>query len=181
MKKKKATKRRPRRTAQKAPPRPDGYAAVLKTFGDIRKFIKSDGTLNARWEMNCITRIVMPASLPYSANTSIKITRVACHYMIAPLLSKVLKTIYDNGLWKKLENYGGCFNYRSIRGEPKKVSLHSFGIAIDFDTEDNPLGSTDLTNMDPAIVTIFENAGFLWGGHFKGRKDPMHFQYAINC
>jgi hypothetical protein len=32
--------------------------------------------------------------------------------------------------------------------------------------------------MDPDVVAIFQHFGFLWGGEFHLRKDPMHFQYA---
>jgi hypothetical protein len=32
--------------------------------------------------------------------------------------------------------------------------------------------------MNLQVVAVFEHFGFLWGGDFRGRPDPMHFQYA---
>ena len=32
--------------------------------------------------------------------------------------------------------------------------------------------------MDAALVALFKQAGFTWGGDWKGReRDPMHFQF----
>jgi hypothetical protein len=32
--------------------------------------------------------------------------------------------------------------------------------------------------MDAAVVAIFKEAGFTWGGEWQGSKrDPMHFQF----
>jgi hypothetical protein len=78
------------------------------------------------------------------------------------------------GKWSALVSYGG--GSTSVLSAAAAISLHAWGIAWDFDPEHNPLGSKG--SMDPAIIEIFEARGFLWGGHFKGRKDPMHFQYA---
>lgn len=83
------------------------------------------------------------------------------------------------------ENSGGSFNWRFIAGT-NRLSVHSFGIAVDLNTE---LGgywrwsgaaqgqATEYTNRIPEqIVQAFERYGFIWGGkwhHFDG----MHFEY----
>lgn len=80
---------------------------------------------------------------------------------------------------------GGGFNWRRIAGTDR-LSAHSFGIAVDFDTE---LGgywrwsgraegaAGDYRNRYPAeLVQAMERRGFIWGGkwhHFDG----MHFEY----
>jgi hypothetical protein len=47
-----------------APPRPDGRAAVISTFGDIAKSIRTDGTLSPKWEETMIKRITLPIPSP---------------------------------------------------------------------------------------------------------------------
>jgi hypothetical protein len=77
---------------------------------------------------------------------------------------------------------GGAFNYRTIAGT-KRLSAHSFGIAIDIAVDSSHYwlreaqGAAEYKNSIPyKIVEIFEKHGFIWGGkwyHF----DTMHFEY----
>lgn len=83
------------------------------------------------------------------------------------------------------ENSGGSFNWRQIAGT-NRLSVHSFGIAVDLNTA---LGgywrwsgaaqgqAAEYDNRIPQeIVEAFERYGFIWGGkwhHFDG----MHFEY----
>lgn len=158
---------------------PDGYEAVKKTFGDITKYIRPDGTLRPEWEQERIVRIELPAPLQYASDKNVLIHKVAVHLLIADLTAEVFHEIHAAGKWKALENFGGGYNFRNVRGSTTKISLHAFGIAFDFDLFDNPLGG--IAHMDPVIISLFEAHGFFWGGNFKNRPDPMHFQYAINC
>lgn len=65
----------------------------------------------------------------------------------------------------------------------KPLSLHSWGIAVDFDPSKNTVGGTDgnggpsLMRQHPAFVKVFTDAGWTWGGDWK-MKDDMHFQRA---
>jgi hypothetical protein len=77
---------------------------------------------------------------------------------------------------------GGSFNYRPVAGT-SRLSPHSFGIAVDIAVPPShywlweKTGAGEYKNSIPwAIVEIFENHGFIWGGkwyHF----DTMHFEY----
>lgn len=80
---------------------------------------------------------------------------------------------------------GGSFNWRVISGTDR-LSAHSFGIAIDLNTElggywkwsgAKPGHATEYNNKVPqTLVQAFETYGFIWGGkwhHFDG----MHFEY----
>lgn len=79
----------------------------------------------------------------------------------------------------------GTFNYRKIAGT-NRLSMHSFGIAIDINTEfshywrnskPNKEGRYIYKNNIPfEIVEIFEKYGFIWGGKWY-HYDTMHFEY----
>jgi hypothetical protein len=75
----------------------------------------------------------------------------------------------------RLDQTGGAFNFRKIRGSATTLSTHSYGIAVDWDPIHNGLGVAPV--IPKWFVTIWENHGWYWGGHFK-RKDGMHFQLA---
>lgn len=71
--------------------------------------------------------------------------------------------------------YGGCYNFRPVRGS-SNLSNHAFGAAIDLDPDRNPLG-VKIGKMPTLVVNAFKKEGALWGGDYKGRKDPMHFEF----
>ena len=86
----------------------------------------------------------------------------------------------------------GTFYWRTIAGE-SRLSMHSFGIAIDFilphrETRywrDAMKGDTGMPQYPVAIlkderlgviVSLFEQHGFIWGGKWH-HYDTMHFEY----
>ena len=102
------------------------------------------------------------------------------HKKIVPALTLVFNEIWDkcNHDQKAVDatgasDFGGCFNIRSIAGS-NSWSNHSWACALDLSPGSNGF------NMKPTIgnivVTAFKNQKFLWGGDYKGRKDPMHFE-----
>ena len=87
----------------------------------------------------------------------------------------VFAGIQERGLADSVTSYGGWFAFRPQR-TGNKLSTHSWGIAIDLNSESNPQGSAG--NMDPEVIDIFRLAGFEWGGDWQGQtRDPMHFQF----
>lgn len=152
---------------------PIGIDQVISTFGDLKKYVHEDGTLDPKWEEEHITHIALPAPLRLAGDTVVA-KRVSCHKLVATVLLEALNEIHKEGLWEEINPYGGGFNFRSKRGSDK-FSLHCWGIAWDFRPDQNKLDTEG--SMHPKVVEIFEKHGFLWGGHFRGRKDPMHVQY----
>ena len=100
-----------------------------------------------------------------------------------PLPKQVLR-------YSELSEYmksSGTFYWRKVRGA-KRQSAHSYGIAIDINTEYSdywqwkyPKASETqeiaYANRIPLeIVAVFEKYGFVWGGRWY-HYDTMHFEY----
>jgi hypothetical protein len=79
----------------------------------------------------------------------------------------------DNLHW-----YGGCYAPRVVRGSNAKLSCHAFAAAIDLDPEHEPMNRTHVSHMPQVAIDAFRVEGAFWGGDFKQRQDPMHFQFA---
>jgi hypothetical protein len=74
----------------------------------------------------------------------------------------------------------GGFAPRHKMHDPKRsLSIHSFGAAVDFNWDTNPVGKTLKTDLPDDFVECFRSRGWDWGGAWKSIKDPMHFQFAI--
>ncbi len=157
------------------PAPPNGFQAIRDTFGDILKYIRDDGSIDPRWEVERMVKAVLPFPIPLSWDTSQKVTTIRCHKLVAPLVEDVFKRIAAQGLKSTVKTYGGCYVYRPKRGQVKP-STHSWGIAIDLNPNTNAMGTAG--DIDPRLVELFEGSGFVWGGRWAGKgKDPMHFQY----
>lgn len=99
-----------------------------------------------------------------------------CHRLMVPQLLAALREIQEAGLYDHLEpgQYGGCFVPRHILFNPNRsLSMHAWGLAIDFNVRDNAFGARP--QMDMRIVRIFEKWGFEWGGWWS-TPDGMHFE-----
>ena len=104
--------------------------------------------------------------------------------LIAPLINTFTVLEYME-VHTEIRKFSGCFNVRYIRGyEDKKIgSLHAWGLAIDFNAKDNPLGLTreqaiekGLTPFTEAFQQVWRESGWTCGIDFS-RKDGMHFQW----
>jgi hypothetical protein len=165
-----------------APPVPEGFEGVLATFGDPRPLLNADGLLSedndVRWQRQTLASAVLPFPIPHSSKdpgAGIK-KRFSAHRKLVTTFVAVFTEIDRLGLRDHIQSWGGIYNFRPIRGA-KNISLHAFGAAIDLNSETNPLGGEG--TMNAGIVEIFEHFGFFWGGNFRTRPDPMHFQYAV--
>jgi hypothetical protein len=92
-----------------------------------------------------------------------------------PVLEKALLNIIDRGFAKEFKTWDGCFIIRQKRGL-KSMSLHSWAIACDVNAFENQLGQKP--KLSAGFVKCFTDAGCDWGGYWKGRSDPMHFEIA---
>jgi len=138
---------------------------------------------SAGWGAKNIAKVVPPFPLHMGdlAIPAFKVNKIA-----AASLRKVLQTVWDecsHNPAKVHAVHADCFSgdwvVRQARGL-SMISMHAYGLAIDFDAPGNPLGSTK-TFFTPSslLVRAFESEGWVWGGRWTSRRDAMHFQAAI--
>lgn len=102
-------------------------------------------------------------------------TRIYCNKdMQAPLLA-ALRNVVERGLLSELKTFDGCFKIRQVRGISSSLSTHSYALAIDLNSKENPLGGPN--KLSKEFVKCFTDTGFIWGGNFR-RKDGMHMSFA---
>jgi D-alanyl-D-alanine carboxypeptidase-like protein len=111
---------------------------------------------------------------------------ITIHRNCSDSLTRVLGNIWDavgkdQGAVESLHynRYSGSFNFRPMRGGIA-LSMHSYGVAIDWDAEENPQHSTKhLFREDSLLVVKFKEEGWIWGGDWSGSSiDAMHVQAA---
>ncbi len=169
-------------TPANAPPVPNGFAEVIATFGDPRPLLEPDGTITPESRQIWERQILMPGELPFSIpllNDDGEQVGSVKHFTAHRLLVGVFEAVFNEidrlGLQASITSWEGIYNFRSVRGQ-HRISLHAFGAALDINSLTNQLNTAG--DMDPRVIEVFRHFGFLWGGDFHGRKDPMHFQYA---
>ncbi len=90
-------------------------------------------------------------------------------------LEAVMRELISTGLIAELKEYGGAYNYRPMRGL-KALSMHAFGVALDFNQSTNPLGGR-VTFSQP-FLDVWRRHGWTCGADFRApRVDGMHFEY----
>ena len=115
-----------------------------------------------------------------------KVTSIQINKRCAESLARVLNNIWeavgkDQSAIETLHYhlYSGSFNYRPMRGGVS-LSMHAFGRAVDFDSEENTQHSMKhLYQENSLIVVKFKEEGWVWGGDWSPASiDAMHFQAA---
>lgn len=154
------------------------YEELSAFYGDPDA--NSDGVPDRKWEDANLIGITPPYQmvLAWAPDTKLKTIRV--HRKASESLAAVLADILAHyGSQQAIEAarmhlYGGCYQFRPMRGAAR-LSVHSWGCAIDLDPARNSLGA--VPRIDRAVVAIFQKHGWVWGGNWT-RKDGMHFQAA---
>ena len=108
--------------------------------------------------------------------------RVSLHRLVAPRFKAFVAEVQSAGLRDRILSWGGSFAPRFIRGSREKLSNHAFGSAFDINVEWNSLGTEPAWPGEKGcvfdLVPSAHRQGFYWGGHFKSRRDGMHFELA---
>lgn len=143
---------------------PAGLDEIIDTFGSLD---------TPNFDLEYIEMFTLPYPLFYAGK---EVKRARCHRLLVENFQDAFEAIKAEGFESKVKNYSGIYANRAIRGQSRHPSVHCWGAAIDVEAEKYPLGSTK--RFPDAVVDIFRKAGFFYGGDFKSRKDPMHFQFA---
>jgi hypothetical protein len=133
-----------------------------------------------------LTMIKLPYPMRLSWDKSKKVTRMKVNKHVKDNFLNVFNELlqhygYDELVRLEIDVFGGCFNYRLMRGG-SKLSRHSWGVAIDLNPEKNGL-NTHVSKSQFAgkeynkMMEIFEKNGFINLGKVILR-DTMHFEIA---
>ena len=128
--------------------------------------------------------IKLPYPMRIAWDTKTKVNSMRCHKLLKTNFLGVFNDLLAHYGYEKIvelgiDLYGGCFNYRAMRGGTE-WSRHAFGIAIDLDPERNQLKETSATarfarpEYKP-MIDIFYKHGFVGLGREQNR-DFMHFE-----
>ena len=133
------------------------------------------------WEQDNIVRVQLPQLVgvqgaPHNGGARF-------HKKAADQLVALWKAWEDAGFLDRILTWDGSFVPRFIRGNRTVLSNHAFGTAFDINAALNPRGTRPLLvgkkGSVRELVTIANDQGFYWGGHFGAKPDGMHFEIAI--
>jgi hypothetical protein len=151
-------------------PIPSGRDGVASVYGKFAYTEGGGGRINvdAKWtEANIVT---------VALHTGAK---VRLHKLVAAEFVQLFKRACEVSGYTPMQVQ--TFVPRHTLWDPKRtLSLHSWGIAIDFEPSANPMGGINSRLRSTAgqqFVQVFREAGWTWGGDWP-MKDDMHFQRA---
>jgi hypothetical protein len=144
-----------------------------KFYGNPRG---ANGHASAKWEAANLIPVIPPFKMFY-ADKPIKSIRF--HKKAANALSAALQAIWlaSGKSQAKIDEwgvstFGGAYNYRLMR-QSNRLSMHSYGCAIDLAPERFPMGKAD-KKFVPEVIKAFADQGAV-----NLPRDRMHFQFAI--
>jgi hypothetical protein len=146
---------------------PNGLLQLIKTFGDPRL---------PGFENEYIVEFELPYTLLYTDDKGIvsNVNKTRANKLAVGNIIQALSDVKTKGFAPHVLNFGGIYNMRNIRGSQVYLSVHAFGAAIDLEPLMYPRGSSK--RFPAGVIECFSDAGFVYGGDFKYRLDPMHFQ-----
>ena len=175
---------------------PHGRAEIEEVFGNPAN---SDGTLNEAWEGEHIRKIPPPDGwilFFQSDHGPVQVSGIRLHRLLENSFHAALDDIWEHArdqvgagaspeqirAWlheRRLDQHGGGFNFRRITGG-RALSLHSYGIAIDWDPAQNPRRKPLTMTLPAWWFAIWNGRGWSDGRRFS-TPDPMHVQFATGA
>jgi len=179
---------------------PNGRSAVEQLFGHPAL---ANGHLNHAWEAANIV-LARPAGwhLYYQDdNGPVPMSGIRIHRLLLDSFQEAMTDIwnrvrvevkeaegydkttqfYDDATRARLHELrldltGGGYNFRPVTGG-SGLSMHAYGIAIDWDPAHNPRGHSGKVTLPGWWFDIWKAHGWHDGRHFP-TPDPMHVQFA---
>lgn len=106
--------------------------------------------------------------------------RVWVHRAALPAFQRVAQNLAGHAAAGRVYpiHSAGAFFARTVGGS-HQISRHGLGIAIDINPAQNPYRGDGrlITDMPSWFVDAWKDAGFCWGGDWRGPKDSMHFSW----
>jgi Putative peptidoglycan binding domain/D-alanyl-D-alanine carboxypeptidase len=168
---------------QEVPPAPDWLKPIFDNEGRMRKW--------GRFTYRPAPQPDNPEAIEITSDFEAKnIAPVFCpilgvqvrlHRSVHEDYLAFMSAIIAAGLEKRILTDDGAFVPRFMRGSRSKLSNHAWGTAFDRNADWNALGCTPAYIGQPGslreIVAIGNKHNWFWGGHFKQRRDGMHFEH----
>jgi hypothetical protein len=159
----------------------EDVAALNAFYGDPRG---RSGEANPLWEAANLVQWTPPYPLFYSDGhhspmNHLRIHRKCVGAFQAAFGDALAALGHDYIVAHSLDITGGTFCYRLQRGG-SRLSVHSWGCAIDIDPARNPFPRRWRAGrgmLDLRFAEILQKRGFIWRGA-NGDNDPMHLQLA---
>ena len=150
------------------------YVSKEGQLDDSERILGPFGTYFGRTVADVRQRqIIWP--VPYSGGRVVRVHKAAL-----PAFQRVAEGLSEAAKQGRIYSitWVDAFYPRTIGGS-YQLSRHALGIAIDINPAQNPYREDNklITNMPSWFVDIWKDAGFCWGGDWKGLKDPMHFSW----
>lgn len=134
-----------------------------------------------KWGLTHITHVFCPWQLHMG---ELKVPYIKINAVAEQSLTGVLNHVWD---WAgkdpgkiasiHADQFSGDWVIRQARGL-RMISMHAYGLAVDFDAPHNQLGSRKhFFQADNPLIKTFLDAGWTWGGNWS-RPDAMHVQFA---
>ena len=121
-------------------------------------------------------------NIPTATATSTNGAKAVVRKELQPLIQELMRRTEAKGYRLRAADTGG-FNCRFIKRNGVQVpslgpSNHAYGRAVDLNWQSNPQSSVFKSNIPPAVVKMWMDHGFYWGGHYAyPNYDTMHFEY----
>lgn len=138
-------------------------------------------TITNDFEASKLVRIVIPQLIGVrgaSANG-----KVTVHTSAAAPLAALWTAWQTAGYLPQVLSYSGMFDPRFVRGRAAEQTLsnHAFGVAFDINPKWNAIGTEPASRGKMGclydLVPIANQHKFFWGGHYRTRRDGMHFEF----
>jgi hypothetical protein len=157
----------------------EDVASLNAFYGDPRG---KNGQASAAWESANLVEWHPPYGICYSDERHTPMNHLRVHRKCLDTFDEAFNDVlsqlgidYIHAM--RLNISGGTYCYRLERGG-SRLSVHSWGCAIDMDPGHNPFPAHWKAGMiDKRFADILQSHGFCWRGR-EGDIDPMHFQLA---
>lgn len=160
-------------------PKQSDLAAMHEMFGSPDA--NNDGAPDLSWTHAHLTTIIPPYQLFYAGKP---VKAITLNKAIADPVMRALTAIgltYPNAAdraTRGVDQFDGCYNFRVKRGNHTSLSMHAYGVALDFSATRNPFHAQH-SDLPAPFVKAFTDEGAEWGNNWTpASRDPMHFQFA---